>query len=142
MKTKPQDVNLDLDDVLEISSKNSQVKDFTHQSTDFQIPVDVYENSANFIVIMLIFGNPAENIKIDVSSDSLRVEYQVLFENSDFGDSLAKEIEWGKFSRSIIFPSEVDVDKSFAEISKNGVLKITLPKFVRTERKTLHIKSI
>ncbi len=101
----------------------------------------MYEDKDNFFVLAVVFGTFFENIKVDITTESLKISYSIEKENIS-GEILAEEVEWGNFSRSIIFPAEIDVDRSFAEISKNGILKITLPKFVKAEKRTLKINIV
>lgn len=55
-------------------------------------------------------------------------------------DYVYQECYWGKFSRSVVLPSEVDAEKAEASI-KNGVLTIRLPKLNRAKSKKLKVKS-
>jgi len=54
-------------------------------------------------------------------------------------DYFYQECYWGKFSRSIILPQEVDADKAVASL-KNGILLIKLPKLNREKTKKLKVK--
>ena len=56
--------------------------------------------------------------------------------NSD--DYYYQECYWGKFSRSVILPIDIDPDRSKA-ILKNGILTIKLPKIERTKTKKIKI---
>jgi len=149
MKAIKQNTN-QMDDVLDISNYSlDETLDETQEESDpqiirdegSQIPVDVYEDKDNFFVLAVVFGTFFENIKVDITTESLKISYSIKKENIS-GEILAEEVEWGNFSRSIIFPAEIDVDRSFAEISKNGILKITLPKFVKAEKRTLKINIV
>ncbi len=55
------------------------------------------------------------------------------------GDYIHQECYWGRFSRTIILPQEIDPDKVQASI-KNGVLKITLPKINKSKTKKIKVK--
>ena len=54
-------------------------------------------------------------------------------------DYFYQECYWGRFSRSIILPQEIDPEKADASL-KNGVLTIRLPKINRDKAKKLRVK--
>ena len=54
-------------------------------------------------------------------------------------DYIYQECYWGRFSRSIILPQEVDPDNAEASL-KNGILIIKLPKVDRHKAKKLHVQ--
>jgi HSP20 family protein len=62
------------------------------------------------------------------------------------GDSVAgddyfqRELYWGSFSRTILLPTEIDVEESEA-IEKQGLLTIHLPKIDKERSQTLKVKS-
>ena len=87
-----------------------------------------------------IAGVNPEDIDIDVTNDSVTIrgarkrEKEVKDE-----DYFYRECYWGRFSRSVILPQEInpeDADVSF----KNGILSIRLPKLVRKKSKKLKVK--
>jgi|GEM_PF-3155154 len=101
----------------------------------FQIEVDVYETEKSFVVIALVPHLNVENLIIDVASDSLEISFEVLSPQID-GEILAQEIKWGEYTRSVIFPSEIDVERSSAEINGYSLI-IRLPKLIRTPQKRI-----
>ena len=105
-----------------------------------QLTVDVYQTPTNIIIESAVAGVDPENIDISVSPDAVvirgkRHKDETVAEK----DYLYQECFWGRFSRSIILPQEVDSDKAHASI-KNGVIKITLPKINRQKAKKIKVK--
>ena len=105
-----------------------------------QLTVDVYQTPTNIIIESAIAGVDPENIDISVSPDAVvikgkRHKDEIVMEK----DYLYQECFWGRFSRSIILPQEVDSDKAHASI-KNGVIKIILPKINRQKAKKIKVK--
>lgn len=105
-----------------------------------ELAVDVYQTPANFIIESTIAGVDPENIDIATTPESITIkgkrekEERVKTENY-----IHQECYWGRFSRTIILPQEIDPDKTHASI-KNGVLKITLPKLNKTKSKKIKVK--
>mgnify|MGYP000439280407 FL=1 len=56
-------------------------------------------------------------------------------------DYFYQECFWGKFSRSVILPEEIDPDKAHSTL-KNGVLTIHLPKISRDVARKVKVKQL
>jgi len=104
-----------------------------------QLTIDVYQTPEDIIVESAIAGVKPEDIDIDVSPDSITIrgarnrEREISDE-----DYLYQECYWGRFSRSVILPQEVDADSASVTF-KNGVLVVRLPKVVRRKTKKLKV---
>ena len=104
-----------------------------------QLTVDVYQTPDEIIVESTVAGVKPDAIDIDVTSESITIRGERHHENKvDENDYFYQECFWGKFSRSIILPQEVDPDKAHSSL-KNGVLVIKLPKIHRNKAKKLKI---
>jgi HSP20 family protein len=81
-----------------------------------------------------------DDIDIDISSESVTIRGERRRSNEVSEDSyLYQECYWGKFSRSIILPQEIDPDKAKAEF-KNGVLRVRLPKIAKGKTRKLKVR--
>jgi len=99
-----------------------------------QLSVDVQETDSDIIIRSAIAGVNPEDLDISVHNDLLTIRGRRQAEEERHeGRWLVRECHWGSFSRSLILPSEVDVEGIAAEL-KNGVLTVKLPK-VKRERK-------
>lgn len=122
--------------------KNVEKKDETEifDGPEGQLAVDVYQTPTSIIVESLVAGIKIEDLDISVSPDSLIIKggrrKEERINNKDY---LYQECFWGRFSRSIILPEEVDAERANASF-KNGVLKIVLPKINRQKSKKIKIK--
>jgi HSP20 family protein len=105
-----------------------------------QLTIDVYQNAAEVVIESPIAGVEEKDLDIDITSDTVTIrgmrqrERRVRAE-----DYIYQECYWGRFSRSVVLPTEVDADKSEATI-KNGVLTIRLPKLNRLRAKKLSVR--
>ncbi|MDD5043789.1 MAG: Hsp20/alpha crystallin family protein [Patescibacteria group bacterium] len=106
-----------------------------------QLAVDVYETEEALTVKSTIAGAKPEDIEISVNNDMLTIrgkreaEERVEKENYFY-----QECYWGNFSRSIILPKPIDINKITAQF-KNGVLTIILPK-IKTAETKITVKEI
>ena len=104
-----------------------------------QLTIDVYQTPTEIVIESAIAGVKPEDIDISVSNDSVAIrgarhrERQV--KDTDY---LYQECYWGRFSRSVILPEEVDAEQASVDF-KNGILVVHLPKMNRQKTKKLKI---
>lgn len=105
-----------------------------------QLTVDVYQTPTEIIVESPIAGVNPEDIDVAISSETVTIKgKREREERVRAEDYVYQECYWGKFSRSVVLPTEVDADSAEATI-KNGVLTIRLPKLNRSKLKKLKVK--
>ena len=109
---------------------------------DGELAVDVFETPTQIIVKALIAGVEKEDMEISLSRDMVAIKGSRHSENVvDDGDYFHKELYWGSFSRTILLPQEVDIDKAEATEDK-GLLTIRLPKVDKGKQAKLRVKSL
>ena len=105
-----------------------------------QLTIDVYQNAAEVIIESPIAGVEEKDLDIDITSDTVTIrgkrERERRVRSEDY---IYQECYWGRFSRSVVLPTEVDADRAEATI-KNGVLTIHLPKLNRLRAKKLSVR--
>lgn len=96
-----------------------------------ELKVDVYQNEKAIVVKSTIAGTRLEDLQISLNHDMLTIrgkrEHNERVEHENY---FYQECYWGKFSRSIILPVNIDAAKTKAQL-KNGILTITLPKITK-----------
>lgn len=104
------------------------------------LAVDLYEEGDNLIAEMHLPGVEPERVDVSVEDNHLRVvgsrEEEKETKKKNF---YSKEIKRGSFERIVRLPIAVDKAKVHAEC-KNGVLKVTLPKQVKTEANKIKVE--
>ncbi|MFZ6035522.1 MAG: Hsp20/alpha crystallin family protein [Patescibacteria group bacterium] len=102
-----------------------------------QLAVDVYQTADDIVIKSTIAGVRPEDIDISVNNDmiTIRGKREKDHEVSD-QDYFYRECYWGGFSRSIILPCNVKIDRIKATI-KNGVLTVVLPKAEKVNKVTV-----
>lgn len=114
--------------------------DFNFDDSEGHLTIDVYQNSDEIIVESTIAGIGTNDIDVAITPESVTIKgKREKKEKVRKDDYLYQECFWGKFSRSIILPQEIDPDKSQASL-KDGVLKIVLPKVQRQKSKKVRVK--
>ena len=118
-KIKPQDVE-------EEKKEESPVGEIFDQ--DGELVVDVFETNADFVVSAAIAGIQIKDIDISLEKDMMVIKGNRC-DPHDHPDKkyFYQECYWGPFSRKVVLPENIDIDKADAQIDK-GILTIKIPK--------------
>lgn len=106
-----------------------------------QLTVDVYQTEDDIVIKSTIAGVTADDVDISLTKDMATIKgKRAPDEPVDADDYYYQELYWGPFSRSIILPEDIDVEKASASM-KNGILTLRLPKLARSRMKKVKISS-
>jgi len=134
VRSEPMPIKVEEDDDEETDGFDAE------EEVEGQLTVDVYQNKDDIIVQSTVAGVEPDELEINITNESVTVrgkrEKTQKIEDKDY---FYQECFWGKFSRSIILPAEVDPEESTASL-KNGVLTITMPKLQKKRAKKLKVK--
>lgn len=110
------------------------------EENEGQLAIDVFQTPNEIIIESTIAGVKPDDLDISITNESVTIrgkrEKEKRVSDEDY---FYQECYWGRFSRSIILPQEVDSDNAEASF-KNGVLTIRLPKINRQKSKKLKVK--
>lgn len=100
------------------------------EEEEWQVALDIVENSWEIIIISPIAWVNLENIDISLKDDILTISWirekpTELY--SSHSISRVSETFWGRFSRNIILPDNLDLDSIKAILEKN-ILILRIPK--------------
>jgi len=108
--------------------------------TEGKLTIDVYKTPSEIVVESAIAGIKPEDLDVNVSTDSITIKGERRRdEKIKDGDYFYQECYWGRFSRSVILPEEIDPDRATVHF-KNGILTVRLPKLNRKKSKKLNVK--
>jgi len=104
-----------------------------------QLAVDVYQTENELVIQSAIAGVKSEDLDISLEGDVITIsgERKKPFEEKE--DYFSQECYWGKFSRQIILPVEVDPNRIEASL-KDGILTIRAPKLLKEKKRKIIIK--
>ena len=103
------------------------------------LPVDVFQTPTSVFIIAPIAGVEADDIDITLNDDMIIIKGERKMKQKEREvEYLRRECLWGKFSRKIILPCEVQVDKVKASYKK-GILTIKLPKIEKAKTRKIKI---
>lgn len=127
----------------EDSEEKMLPKKTNENSADMEgkLTIDVYQTPTDIVVESAIAGIKPEDLDINVSSDSITIKGERRHgEEVKEEDYFYQECYWGRFSRSVILPEEVDPDSATVNF-KNGVLTVKLPKVSKKKAKKLKVNA-
>jgi HSP20 family protein len=102
--------------------------------------IDLYEKNGQYHVECAIPGVKKDDVNIEVSDNRLTITAKRFEERIDENARYQhQEIRRGVFTRTIVFPTEVDANNVTA-IFDNGILKITVPSAKPVTTKKVPIK--
>lgn len=105
-----------------------------------QLSIDVFQTPDSLVVKSTIAGVKPGDIDISINNDMLTIRgRREIQEKISEENYLIKECYWGGFSRSIILPLEVEVEKVEAALD-NGVLTVILPKAKSAKQFSIKVK--
>jgi HSP20 family protein len=115
------------------------VGDFTSAVKSFPA-IDVAEHENEFVLLAEMPGVKKEDLKLTVENNALTLSgVRKPYEVPQDARVLLNEVRVREFSRSIEFPSDVEVDKIAAEL-QNGLLRVVLPKAEEAKPKQIEVE--
>jgi HSP20 family protein len=104
------------------------------------LTVDVYQTATEIVIESAVAGVDPDELDITATPDSVSIKGERRREKDvRKEDYLHQECYWGRFSRTVILPQEVDPDSATVHFRNNGVLTIHLPKLIKQKSKKLKI---
>jgi HSP20 family protein len=105
-----------------------------------QLTVDVYQTNGEIVIQTAIAGVKPEELDISIENDmvTIRGARERAFEKEE-KNYFYQECYWGRFSREIILPAEVDGPRAEATM-KEGILTIRIPKIEKEGKKKIMVK--
>lgn len=104
------------------------------------VALDVAENEDGYVVVATIPGVNAEDIEIVLEDGVLSIKGEIPSNNLINDEQYhIRERRFGKFSRSIRFPADVDADNIEATY-ENGVLTLAVPKVEEVKPRRIAVK--
>ena len=126
-RSRAEEIFNDIVDTIKDTQKDIEgtVNEYTSNVTK-KPTMDVVEDIDDIIVIADLPGVIKDNMKIDLTEDTLEITAQFNVESED-KNFVRKERQYGKVNRIISLPLKIKLNESSAEF-ENGVLTIVLPK--------------
>jgi len=121
--------------------KKEEKEELGTNAPEGQLAIDVYETPEEVVIKSTIAGVKPQDLDVGIEDNTVNIRGSRHNEEKVKGeDYFYQECYWGTFSRSIILPVEVDVEKAQATL-KDGILTIRLPKIIKERERKIKILS-
>ncbi len=112
------------------------------ENEEAELAVDLYQTPTEIIVQTMVAGVKPEDLELSIARDMVTIvgkrEEQ---RNIDDDNYFTKELYWGRFSRTISLPQEVEPEEVEAT-EKHGLLTIRLQKVDKDKTNNVKVKSL
>lgn len=135
-------MNIEQDDELEVAKddKEELSDDWSDDQGDAQLTVDVYQTPTEIVLQAMVAGVKPEDLEVNITREMVTIKGTRHKHNEvREEDFFSRELYWGSFSRAILLPQEVEVEKCEAAI-KHGLLTIRMPKVNKEKSQSLKVK--
>lgn len=134
------------DDVLEEHDETKEAKQtqnwMEEENDEAELAVDVYQTPTDIVIQTFVAGVRPENLDLTIARDMItisgkREENRNISEDNYF----TKELYWGKFSRTISLPQEIEPEEAEAT-ERHGLLTIRLEKIDKDKKTNIKVRSV
>lgn len=114
--------------------------DWEAEQGDAQLTIDVYQTPTEIVLQSIVAGVKPEDLEVNVTREMVTVK-GTRHKHNEVRDEdfFMRELYWGTFSRSVLLPQEIEVERAEAGV-KNGILTIRLPKVNREKSSNIKVK--
>jgi HSP20 family protein len=107
----------------------------------YALPLDVIAKDDEYVITAAVPGLEADDLSVEVLGETVTIRGEIKSEQNGEQDGyLLQERRYGKFSRTLNFPVELDGAKAEASV-ENGVLTLRVPKAETARPKTIKVKA-
>ena len=112
------------------------------ENEEAELSVDVYQTPTDIVVQTMVAGIKPEDLELSVARDIITIcGKREENRNIDEENYFTKELYWGKFSRTISLPAEVEPEEVEAT-EKHGLITIKIKKVDKEKKNTVKVRSI
>ncbi len=123
-----------------VTKKPASVKDKGKWPTaEGQLAVDIYQTDKDLVIQSAIAGVKPDDLDITIEEDLVSIKGERKRPEEEEGDYFSQECYWGKFSRQIILPVEVDPNQINATL-KEGILTLRTHKILRKKKRKITVR--
>ncbi len=134
------------DDMLEEHDEAQEVKQkenwMEEENDEAELAVDVYQTPTDIVIQTFVAGVRPENLDLTIARDMITISGK-REENRNVGEDnyFTKELYWGKFSRTISLPQEIEPEEAEAT-ERHGLLTIRLEKIDKDKKTNIKVRSV
>lgn len=111
------------------------------ETEEAELSVDLYQTPTDIVIQTMVAGVKPEDLEITIAREIVTIkgnrETEQIIDESNY---FIKELYWGKFSRKVLLPQEVEPEQVEAT-EKYGLLTVKVRKVDKEKTNTIKVKS-
>ncbi len=112
------------------------------ENEEAELSVDVYQTPTDIVIQTMVAGVKPEDLELSIARDTITIRGErEESRNIDEENYFTKELYWGKFSRTISLPAEVEPEEVEAT-ERHGLVTIKIRKVDKAKKNTVKVRSI
>ena len=112
------------------------------KNDEAELSVDVYQTPTDIVIQAMVAGVKPDDLELSIARDTITIRGErEENRNIDEDNYFAKELYWGKFSRTFPLPVEVEPEDVNAT-ERHGLVTIKIKKVDKEKKNTVKVKSI
>ncbi|MFZ3011888.1 MAG: Hsp20/alpha crystallin family protein [Minisyncoccia bacterium] len=112
------------------------------KNDEAELSVDVYQTPTDVVIQAMVAGVKPDDLELSIARDTITIRGErEENRNIDEDNYFAKELYWGKFSRTFPLPMEVEPEEVDAT-ERHGLITIKIKKVDKEKKNTVKVKSI
>ncbi len=112
------------------------------EAEEAELTVDVYQTPNDIVIQTMVAGVKPEDLELTIARDMITIRgKREERKNIDDDNYFTKELYWGKFSRTILLPQEVEPEEAEAT-EKHGLLTVKLRKIDKEKKNSVRVRSV
>lgn len=112
------------------------------ENEEAELSIDLYQTPTDVVIQTMVAGIKPEDLDLSIARDIISISgKREENRNIDEENYFAKELYWGKFSRVISLPVEVEPEEVEAT-EKHGLITIKIKKVDKEKKNTVKVRSI
>lgn len=105
-----------------------------------ELAIDIYQIADDLVIQSAIAGVKSEDLDIVIEGDIITITGERRKPTEEGGDYFSQECFWGRFSKQLILPVEIDPNRIEAKLQE-GVLTIRMPKISRDKKRKISVRA-
>lgn len=112
------------------------------ENEEAELSIDLYQTPTDVVIQTMVAGVKPEDLDLSIARDIISISgKREENRNIDEENYFAKELYWGKFSRTISLPVEVEPEEVEAT-EKHGLITIKIKKVDKEKKNTVKVRSL
>jgi HSP20 family molecular chaperone IbpA len=125
---------------IQLEKREEKIKQKEWPEPEGELAIDMYQTDEDLVIQSAIAGVRPEELNLYLEGGVLFIEGERKKPSEERGEYFLQECYWGRFSRKIVLPVEINPEKISASF-KDGILTIRIQKISRERKRKILIKS-